>query len=376
VSSAFEVPFFLSIVVTLPLVVLGVHAHMFTNLSRRFYCLSFPVFFMTCFQGLAQFCLLFSTTPLGLWNLPIACMAYAMLRLTREYEEQMTRWIERMVCVFAVLCCWMMPLSILFFGSGYYEVRKWNREAAEQEQEMRRWVHEVMHGPRSNLCSQMAELIETEMSYLESLREFEQCILTPIREAPDKAGLQPSDVNKLVAHFPEIIGLVQSFVDQLRSCNTDREVVEAFLRFSGHFKMYVALAVNVFGHSPWIRLQGSNNHEFQTFMRSALQQATHQSLDTYLIMPIQRVTRYPLLFSSVDERCLDASEQLARCVNGAMKNIEKTMIVPVFAIDFEKEALLTQNRRLRCVRNYLGCALCVSLCVSVAGGFVALAVKF
>jgi thiosulfate reductase cytochrome b subunit len=338
---------------------------MFTTVRRCFYYLSLPVFFVISFQGLAQICLLFTQTPLGLCNLLVACLTCVVLRSTRNYEAQIMWWIERTVCVFAVVCCWVMPLCILAFGPGFCEIRRWRREEARQEEEVRQWVrdivHEVMHGPQSNLCSQMAELIETEISYLESLREFEQCILTPIREAPDKAGLRPDDVNKLVAHFPEIIGLVQSFVDQLRACHHDQDVAEAFLRFSGHFKMYGALAVNLFGHSPWIRLQGSDNREFRAFVRSALRDAAHHSLDDYSIMAVQRITRYPLLFKDIDARCFQASEQLARHVNGAVRDIEKTMVVPVFAIDFEKEELLAQNRQLRCVRNYLGCALSATM---------------
>jgi hypothetical protein len=366
---SFELVFGMWVSTIASLVALWVHAALFSKPAwPTLYYLSLPVLFVICFQSFGQPLFLFTKTPSGLFDPAIALLAFLALRSTRTAQARIELWLKRMFLSFTVFSCWEAPYMILAFAPGWYKLRQMDKEDAK----LQCWLRDLMREthPPYNMCFQMVELISTEASYLESLREFEQCILQPIRAAPDQAGLQAEDVKKLVAHFPEIIGLVQSFVDQLGLCRQNRDVAQAFLQFSGHFKMYGALAVEVFGHSPWVRLQGSENLEFQAFVRSALQRTTRQSLDDYLIMPIQRITRYPLLFKNVDEQCFQASEQLARHVNGSMRDIDKTMAVPVFAIDFEKEQLLTENRRLRCVRNYLVCALCIG----IAGGVVALMV--
>jgi len=363
---SFELVFGMWLSTIVSLVALWVHAVMFSKPAwSTLYYLSLPVLFVICFQSFGQPLFLFTKTPSGLFDPAIALLAFLALRATRTAQARIELWLKRMFWGFTVFSCWEAPYMTLAFAPGWYKFRQWDKE----DEKVQCWLRDFMREtrPPNNMCFQMAELIATEASYLESLREFEQCVLKPIREAPGKAGLQAGDVKKLAAHFPEIISLVQSFVDQLGLCRQNRDVAQAFLKFSGHFKMYGELAVEIFGHSPWVRLQESENLEFQAFVRSALQHTTYQSLDDYLIMPIQRITRYPLLFKNIDEQCFQACEQLAKYVNGAMGDVGNPMVAPVFTIDFEKEELLTQNRRLRCVRNYLGCALCVS----IAGGLLA-----
>jgi len=53
--------------------------------------------------------------------------------------------------------------------------------------------------------------------------------------------MQSDDIKMLVNQFPEIIGLVQCFVNQLDTCVNDEGVVQAFLYFTQHFKMYATL---------------------------------------------------------------------------------------------------------------------------------------
>jgi hypothetical protein len=76
---------------------------------------------------------------------------------------------------------------------------------------------EVIWSPSSGTATQsgagstpqLAELIETERSYLYSLRELESRILTPIRQDPERVGMQAEEIKRLVNQFPEIIGLGQ-----------------------------------------------------------------------------------------------------------------------------------------------------------------------
>ena len=211
---------------------------------------------------------------------------------------------------------------------------------------------------------QLAELIETEHSYLYSLRELETCILAPIQQDPEQVAMQSDDIKMLVNQFPEIIGLVQCFVNQLDTCVNDEGVVQAFLYFTQHFKMYATLVVNLFGHRPWIKLQMQQNARFHTFVKGALDKATHQSLDDYFIMPVQRVTRYPMLFKGVDARCFQESENLAKHVNMAM-SLDQTMKVPVYCIDLVKAELTIANRRLERERTYLTW-LCTAMAVWIA----------
>jgi hypothetical protein len=211
---------------------------------------------------------------------------------------------------------------------------------------------------------QLAELIETERSYLYSLRELESRILAPIQQDPECVGMQADEIKMLVNQFPEIIGLVQCFVTQLDTCINNEGVMQAFLDFTQHFKMYATLVVNLFGHRPWIKLQMQQNAKFHTFVKGSLEEATHQSLDDYFIIPVQRVTRYPMLFKGVDVRCFQESENLAKHVNMAM-DLNQTMKVPVYCIDLVKEELKVANRRLERERTYLTW-LCSAMAIWIA----------
>jgi hypothetical protein len=265
------------------------------------------------------------------------------------------------MAVFTALTICLGPIGLAFIlgvigdqQRSIYE--KWRKGYVES---IERYGHPI----RCFINPQLAELIETERSYLYSLRELESRILTPLQQAPETAGLRAEDVKRIVAQFPEVIGLVQCFVDRLDACLDNEGVVNAFLDFSQHFKMYSTLCVNLFGNRPWVRLQMLENRCFRTLVQSALKDATYQSLDDYFIMPVQRVTRYPLLFKDVDARCCVASENLARHVNQSM-DLEKTVQVPIYSVDLAKEALLASNRRLRLERTCLLWA-CASLALAV-----------
>lgn len=266
------------------------------------------------------------------------------------------------MAVFTVVAICLGPIGLAFSLAVVDDRKK------SLEEEVIKWhmkLREKYGDPiRRCINPQLAELIESERSYLYSLRELESRILTPIQQDSEQVCMQADEIKMLVNQFPEIIGLVRCFVNQLDTCINDEGVVQAFLDFTQHFKMYATLVVNLFGHRPWIKLQMQRNAQFRTFVNRALEQATHQSLDDYFIMPVQRVTRYPMLFKGVDARCFRESENLAKHVNMAMA-LDQTMNVPVYCIALAKEELKAANRRLERDRTYLTW-LCAAMAVWIA----------
>jgi hypothetical protein len=269
------------------------------------------------------------------------------------------------IAVFTVITVCLGPIGLAFSLAVVDDRQKsidekWRTSYMES---IERYGHPI----RRCINPQLAELIETERSYLYSLRELKSRILTPIQQDPERVGMQAEEIKRLVNQFPEIIGLVQCFVNQLDTCINDEGVVQTFLDFTQHFKMYATLVVNLFGHRPWIELQMQRNARFRTFVNRALEQATHQALDDYFIMPVQRVTRYPMLFKGVDARCFHESENLARHVNMAMA-LAQTMKVPVYCMDLMKEELKAANRRLERDRTYLNwlCAAAMAIWIALS----------
>jgi hypothetical protein len=269
------------------------------------------------------------------------------------------------IAVFTVITVCLGPIGLAFSLAVVDDRQKsidekWRKSYMES---IERYGHPI----RRCINPQLAELIETERSYLYSLRELESRILAPIQQDPEQVGMQADEIKLLVNQFPEIIGLVQCFVNQLDTCINDEGVVQTFLDFTQHFKMYATLVVNLFGHRPWIELQMQRNARFRTFVDRALEQATHQALDDYFIMPVQRVTRYPMLFKGVDARCFHESENLARHVNMAMA-LAQTMKVPVYCMDLMKEELKAANRRLERDRTYLNwlCAAAMAIWIALS----------
>lgn len=148
------------------------------------------------------------------------------------------------------------------------------------------------------------EILSTEVSYISSLSSLETLCFQPLADLAsdpnlDKPPLTINEIGELFSNLPVIARLHRSFLNDLQEKikgYTDATCLGSlFLDFAPFFKMYTQYVSN---HEASLRLlQKLNKREsFVAFLNSC---GLRSTLDSYLIMPIQRIPRYKLLLEEL-----------------------------------------------------------------------------
>lgn len=168
------------------------------------------------------------------------------------------------------------------------------------------------------------ELLETERSYVESLDLIEGRFLQPLME---ERLLSPSDQALVVSNLPELISFQRGFLRQLESAcrlvaasssgskysNTTinmtpdnaktlvRTVEAISLLFHTRVEQMRVYARYCAAHSSAIRVVNNNdNHNLQAWLDARNpRQEQSATLASYLIKPVQRILKYPLLMKQM-----------------------------------------------------------------------------
>uniref|UniRef100_A0A8C4QXZ2 DH domain-containing protein n=1 Tax=Eptatretus burgeri TaxID=7764 RepID=A0A8C4QXZ2_EPTBU len=155
----------------------------------------------------------------------------------------------------------------------------------------------------------MLELMETERSYVQDLLTLRNSYVEPIRM---EGCLSPDQVEEL---FGSLTPLTEFQRDFLKALEEGLKVVPdieklkdktqvkrmlfslggAFLYYSEHFKLYGAYCANYHKAQRVLEKAKKDGH-FQKFLNTLNPSGQHSStLESFLIKPIQRILKYPLL---------------------------------------------------------------------------------
>lgn len=121
--------------------------------------------------------------------------------------------------------------------------------------------------------------------------------------------VNPNDISTIFAYIPNIIEvsnvLAYRFESVAKSWHEQSSRVGAvFLQMENDFEVYIRYAVN-FHHSQRCINRAHNNILYRRFIQESLRkkETNRMGLSDYMIIPIQRVTRYSLLLKGVFVCC-------------------------------------------------------------------------
>ncbi|XP_063260200.1 phosphatidylinositol 3,4,5-trisphosphate-dependent Rac exchanger 1 protein isoform X2 [Prinia subflava] len=165
---------------------------------------------------------------------------------------------------------------------------------------------------RLRLCV-LNEILSTERDYVGTLRFLQSAFLHRIRQnAVDKAEkyITEENVKILFSNIEDILGVHKEFLAALEFCmqpepQSQHELGNVFLKFKDKFFVYQEYCSN---HEKALRLLMELNKipTVRTFLLGCMllggRKTTDIPLEGYLLTPIQRICKYPLLLKELAKR--------------------------------------------------------------------------
>ncbi|XP_041334421.1 phosphatidylinositol 3,4,5-trisphosphate-dependent Rac exchanger 1 protein isoform X2 [Pyrgilauda ruficollis] len=165
---------------------------------------------------------------------------------------------------------------------------------------------------RLRLCV-LNEILSTERDYVGTLRFLQSAFLHRIRQnAVDKAEkyITEENVKILFSNIEDILGVHKEFLAALEFClqpepQSQHELGNVFLKFKDKFFVYEEYCSN---HEKALRLLMELNKipAVRTFLLGCMllggRKTTDIPLEGYLLTPIQRICKYPLLLKELAKR--------------------------------------------------------------------------
>ncbi|GBP14236.1 hypothetical protein EVAR_7660_1 [Eumeta japonica] len=182
----------------------------------------------------------------------------------------------------------------------------------------------------------LLELVDTERAYVKHLNNLLENYLEPLKK---ETFLSNAEINALFGNIQEIVTFQRQFLQNLEEAleaepnfhlfeyssqfkNILFAVGNAFLYYVNHFKLYSSFCAS---HSKAQKVLHPNegNHALQEFLAARNPKQQHSStLESYLIKPIQRILKYPLLLQQLKILTDANSEENLHLVE-ALKGMEK-----------------------------------------------------
>ncbi|XP_052738408.1 protein still life, isoform SIF type 1 isoform X6 [Bicyclus anynana] len=182
----------------------------------------------------------------------------------------------------------------------------------------------------------LMELVDTERAYVKHLNNLLENYLEPLKR---ETFLSNAEINALFGNIQEIVTFQRQFLQNLEEAlesepnfnhfefsnqfkNVLFAVGNAFLYYVNHFKLYSSFCAS---HSKAQKVLHPNegNQALQEFLAARNPKQQHSStLESYLIKPIQRILKYPLLLQQLRNLTDVNSEEHLHLVE-ALKGMEK-----------------------------------------------------
>nr|XP_018900306.1 PREDICTED: protein still life, isoforms C/SIF type 2 isoform X2 [Bemisia tabaci] len=182
----------------------------------------------------------------------------------------------------------------------------------------------------------IVELIETERTYVKHLNILLENYLEPLKK---ETFLSSAEINTLFGNIQEIVAFQRQFLqnlDEALEVEPDFELFQqpsqfknvlfsigsAFLYYVNHFKLYSSFCAS---HSKAQKVLHPNqgNQALQEFLAARNPKQQHSStLESYLIKPIQRILKYPLLLQQLRNLTDPQTDEHLHLVE-ALKGMEK-----------------------------------------------------
>nr|XP_038952762.1 rho guanine nucleotide exchange factor 37 isoform X5 [Rattus norvegicus] len=205
------------------------------------------------------------------------------------------------------------------------------------------------------------ELIDTEVSYLHTLRLCTSDIRGHLQQLP------PGDLDILFSNIDDIIQVSSRFLHGLQetACKEEKQahlIGNLFLEFQEEleqvYKVYCAnydqalLLVKAYQKEPELQ------KEIQGIIEAAVPQAGPSGLSFLLVIPLQRITKYPLLLQKILENTpADASahpvlQRATSALQDVNSNINEYKMRKEVALKYTKVEQLSLRERLARINTH------------------------
>ncbi|KAL0079680.1 Dbl homology domain-containing protein [Phycomyces blakesleeanus] len=244
---------------------------------------------------------------------------------------------------------WTLDRLVFHFFTPTHSLR---RKVAQKEQQglvlwqdafyesLRLPISKSSQHPRSAQLKRfiLDELLTTESTYLQHLQMAKMLYMDPLLKA---AQATPPLVNlrlveSIFAYLPQLIVLSTNLVDWLTECicicSSGKGVGQVFCEMEGRLEIYIGYAANYATCQRSLAKADRSSAYRQVIEDSRHKKESHRmELSDYLIAPIQRITRYCLLFKDLlkhtpsieqDYPNLDRSLKCLTALALAMNNIQ------------------------------------------------------
>ncbi|XP_047372494.1 rho guanine nucleotide exchange factor 17 isoform X1 [Sciurus carolinensis] len=187
-------------------------------------------------------------------------------------------------------------------------------------------------------------LLDTEQSYVESLRTLMQGYMQPLKQPENSLLCDPSLVDEIFDQIPELLEHHEQFLEQVRHCVQTwhaQQKVGALLvqSFSKDVlvNIYSAYIDNFLNAKDAVRVAKEARPAFLKFLEQSMRENKEkQALSDLMIKPVQRIPRYELLVKDLLKHTpedhpdhpllLDAQrniKQVAERINKGVRNAEE-----------------------------------------------------
>lgn len=167
-------------------------------------------------------------------------------------------------------------------------------------------------GPTSKCCNKpqvdmrkhvTMTLLDTEQSYVESLRTLMQGYMQPLKQPENSLLCDPSLVDEIFNQIPELLEHHEQFLEQVRHCvqtwHAQQKVGDLLVQsFSKDVlvSIYSAYVDNFLNAKDAVRVAKEARPAFLKFLEQSMRENKEkQALSDLMIKPVQRIPRYELL---------------------------------------------------------------------------------
>lgn len=216
---------------------------------------------------------------------------------------------------------------------------------------------------RSLLHQKLAirELIDTEVSYLHTLRLCASDIRSRLHQLP------PGDLDVLFSNIDDIIQVSSRFLHGLQetACREEEQadlIGNLFLEFHEEFehiyKVYCANYDQALQLVKAYRKEPELQKAIQGIIEAAVPQAGPSGLSFLLVIPLQRITKYPLLLQKIlentptDARAHPVLQRAASALQDVNSNINEYKMRKEVALKYTKVEQLSLRERLARINTH------------------------
>ena len=178
----------------------------------------------------------------------------------------------------------------------------------------------------------VAEILETEKSYVEALKMIQEYFIKRLQISPD-------DKAKIFINIEELLRTHTKFVKKLeKACTTDggKEISPVFVEFRDELLKYGKYCTKMPEAQTYIDYLSRTDTKFKEALEECQRRANSKfALRSLLVVPFQRVLKYPLLIQELNkqtkpshpdkkglEKALSAVQDVARFINQLKRDDE------------------------------------------------------